>query len=34
MISKGDFIVIQDLDVKGHSIRDIARLLQIIIPRM
>lgn len=29
MISKGDFIVIKDLFSKGHSIRDIARLLKI-----
>jgi transposase len=29
MISKGDFIVIKDLYAKGHSIREIARLLKI-----
>lgn len=29
MISKGDFIVIQDLQAKGHSIRAIARLIKI-----
>ncbi len=29
MISKGDFIVIQDLHAKGHSIREIARLMKI-----
>jgi transposase len=29
MISKGDFIVIHDLHAKGHSIREIARLLKL-----
>ena len=29
MISKGNFIVIKDLYAKGHSIREIARLLKI-----
>ena len=29
MISKGDFIVIQDLHAKGHSVKEIARLMNI-----
>ena len=29
MISKGDFIVIHDLYAKGHSIREIARLMKL-----